>query len=158
MGKFENAQNQSYETMPFYDLKEKLADGEYIYLSIEKKDSAKRNLKDYTAIKGQYKNRLRQGRFEYYQRYKVKKKWENKLMKVYTYKDGILDGYYMSGNSAYKTEEGYYQQGKRHGFFITYDFYGGGSIQKIELYLSDKLQYYIDYTNGNMNSIKSGSQ
>lgn len=155
IGEFENSLNQPYNTVSPIDFKEKLPDGEYIYVWLHRKDSAKKDLKDYVYIKGQYKDSLRQGRFEYYTRYKEKGKWVNKLMKFYTYRDGLLDGYYISNLSISRYEEGYYKEGKRHGFFISYDFSGKGEIKEIELYEENVLKYKVVYKNGEMQQLNT---
>jgi hypothetical protein len=69
LGRFTNALDQPYETQPFYDLKEKLPDGEYIYLGINRKDSANKLIMDIITIKGQCTISLRQGKFEYYRKF-----------------------------------------------------------------------------------------
>ncbi|GIV44994.1 MAG: hypothetical protein KatS3mg035_2117 [Bacteroidia bacterium] len=157
LGGFENSLNQPYIITPFFDLKERLPDGEYIVVNVNRKDSAKKDLNKYIEIKGQYKDSLRHGRFEYYRTFKIKGKWKNNLTHIYTYKRGLLDGYYVSKNPLYKLYEGYYKDGKRHGIFITYDF-RSGEIEEICVYIEDTLKYRVEFKEGEMQPIEIDPQ
>ncbi|GIV45132.1 MAG: hypothetical protein KatS3mg035_2255 [Bacteroidia bacterium] len=157
LGRFENSLNQPYIITPFFDLKERLPDGEYIVVNVNRKDSAKKDLKKYIEIKGQYKDSLRNGRFEYYRTFKINGKWKNNLTHIYTYKRGLLDGYYVSMNPLYKLYEGYYKDGKRHGIFITYDF-RSGEMEEICVYIEDTLKYRVEFKEGEMQPIEIDPQ
>ncbi|GIV45108.1 MAG: hypothetical protein KatS3mg035_2231 [Bacteroidia bacterium] len=157
LGGFENSLNQPYIITPFFDLKERLPDGEYIVVNVNRKDSAKKDLNKYIEIKGQYKDSLRNGRFEYYRTFKINGKWKNKLTDIYTYKRGLLDGYYVSMSSLYKLYEGYYKDGKRHGIFITYDF-RSGEMEEICVYIEDTLKYRVEFKEGEMQPIEIDPQ
>lgn len=157
LGRFENSLNQPYIITPFFDLKERLPDGEYIVVNVNRKDSAKKDLNKYIEIKGQYKDSLRNGRFEYYRTFKINGKWKNNLTHIYTYKRGLLDGYYVSMSSLYKLYEGYYKDGKRHGIFITYDF-RSGEMEEICVYIEDTLKYRVEFKEGEMQPIEIDPQ
>ena len=136
----------NYRIRSFIDFKEKLPDGFYYFISLNKSDSSRKNMNNYISIKGSYKDSLREGAFDYYINEKKGNKQIHHLSCEYNYKNGKLDGYYASWNSLGKEDEGYYLMGKRHGFFVSYNL--NGSIQSIENYRNDSLKDWIKYYNG----------
>lgn len=145
MGMFENGLDQPYYIVPFYDLKEKLPDGNYTYVDANRKDSAKVDLEEITLIKGQYLDSLRTGRFEYYYFCTNKRKEVRVLTSIYNYNKGLLDGYYMSRKCVHMSYQGHYRNGKRHGYFFTYG--ADGELIELELYQNDALLFHSKYPN-----------
>lgn len=147
MGRFENEMKQPYYNVPFYDLKEKLPDGTYVYIDLNKESAKKGDVNAHTLVKGQFVDSLRTGRFEYYTFCKVKNKRREQrvLTDVFNYKEGLLDGYYLSMNCQNKLREGNYKMGKRHGLFYAYDT--NGNLVEVELYQDDTLLYRSKYAN-----------
>lgn len=142
MGEFENSQNQPYHVVNLFDFKEKLPDGLYKYIDADRKDSSRIDIEEHVLIKGEYLDSLRTGRFEYFSncRRMNKKEDERTLVTVYYYNKGLLDGYYMANRCGQKLQEGYYKDGKRHGFFYYYS-YANGELEKTELFKEGSLLY-----------------
>jgi antitoxin component YwqK of YwqJK toxin-antitoxin module len=147
MGRFENKLNQHYYGSPIYDFKEKLPDGQYIYVSINRQDSTKVNFENFILIKGHFKDSLRNGKFEYYGYCGTGRKINKNrnLSEIFNYHNGLLNGYYMAANCENILFEGNYKLGNRDGFFYTYDAYG--ILMKIEVFRNDTLQYFSTYPN-----------
>lgn len=142
--------NASKYNRPYFDFKLNLPDGTYIKLNVAKKDSAKVDLSKHIYAKGQYVNSKREGTFEYYYEYNKKKKnCSARVVQINNYKEGKLDGYYYHSNSTYKLEEGYYKDGKEHGFFTWYDP-STGLLKQIRFYEDGVLKYRVKYHNGKM--------
>ncbi|MFN0187705.1 MAG: hypothetical protein ACKVQV_03300 [Bacteroidia bacterium] len=147
MGYFMNNFNQQYYLNPYFDLNEKLPDGNYLVFSISKNDSIKLKVDDVISIRGQYKDSMRTGKFEYFTQCKIenrKNKYKNVLVHVFNYTNGLLDGYYKSCNCEYKTLEGFYKNGNRHGFFFSYD---QNELIKVELYQEGLLLFHSNKPN-----------
>lgn len=149
MSEFKDTLIHSYRCISFLDLKERLPDGEYLVLGINRRDSSRNEFQKQIIIRGFYKDSKRDGRFDYYQRIKRKWKYVSILTHSYTYKDGILDGYFFCSNTRHKIIEGYFKDGKEHGFFIYFDF-DGGWINEIEFYQEGVVLYKVRYRNGEM--------
>ena len=137
--RFSDNLNQHYYSIPFSGLKSNLPDGSYAYYSTRRIDSSKSSSYEYLRMTGQYVNNQRSGQFRHYALCGRNGK-ERIMTDLLNYREGLLDGYCMSQTCTSKTYEGYYNMGKRDGFFVSYDEEGG--IAKIELFRDDTLLYW----------------
>jgi hypothetical protein len=142
-----NNYSVQYEILPYYFFKDHLQDGTYYVIDLFKSDSASKKLMDFVIAKGQYKNTQREGRFEYFTL--LKKSPYRILTTLYTYHNGVLHGSFIAGNSVHLTHEGFYSNGKRDGFFITYKD-ASNSISTIEVFDNGHLKYKGVYNNENI--------
>lgn len=125
-----------------YKLKDKLPSGTYIIYNTNRVKGNK-SLSAFILFKGTFKDSLREGVFEFYdENYKGK---PSKLILKETYKNGILHGSYIEYNSSGKYYEGFYQNGKKDGFFITYN--DGKVISSIAYYKNDIKKNSATYKN-----------
>jgi len=135
---------QPYWSVSILNWREKLPDGIYYYL--DEHHPKKHNY----LMRVQYHDSVRVGRSEYWTYCEVgpprKRKEERMLTITYGYNNkGLLDGYYLSNYCGhFRNDEGYYKDGKRHGFFITYDYDEKAKqnyVGRVELYRNDTLIY-----------------
>ncbi len=135
------ADNKNYSRPEFA---EKLYNGTWIVYNLERKDSAKKNADDFIRAIGQYKDSLRDGIFKYFYRCNQGKKVRKIEIATYNFKNGKLDGQYISRNCGGKIyDEGFYIKGKKVGFFITY--FKSEQIKAIGLYKNDTLCEWSNY-------------
>ena len=133
-----------YYSVPLYDFKEKLPDGTWIVYNTVRKDSSKKNNDEYISMIGQFKDSLRNGTFRYYLQCNYKKESRKIENITYNFKKGKLDGYYSSKNcSNKKRDEGFYKNGMKDGYFISY--FREGQIEAIGLYKYDTLSEWSNY-------------
>lgn len=141
------------------NLKDSLPDGKWQYY--DTKDSLSKHWEEYLRMEGTYKKSLREGRFIYYHRslfsHNKKNYYKRILASFYTYRRGLLNGPFCIFHSIYKEYEGYYNDGLKDGFFITY--YTKEPFQnrvwKIESYKKDTLGEWAFY-NPNGTKMASG--
>jgi hypothetical protein len=132
--------------------KRNLPDGIYYFFDCMQKDSSKIkvDLEHNYLIKACYKDSARNGAYLEYFRMPTysffKKKKRRQLGAEINFKQGILDGRYQLFNGkGLLEEEGFFEKGLRHGFFIEYDFLG--KLIKIRLYEKGILRFHSE--NGN---------
>jgi hypothetical protein len=103
-----------------FKLKNKLPSGTYIvYNTSRTSKEARQDSNRFLIFKGDFKDSLREGQFEFYDEH-IKRKIPNLTLSE-TYKNGLLHGSYSEYNSSEKHYVGFYQNGKKEGFFITYN-------------------------------------
>jgi len=125
------------------ELKENLSDGHWLYYNI--KDSTVKDYEQYLMVEGYYKDSLKHGKFTHYHRPFGGKKKYQKIRQVLMYKNyqkGLLDGYYCNYRfKDVKNEEGYFVQGKKHGFYIEYYYGKERKITTLKFFKNDTIQY-----------------
>lgn len=148
-------ENQYFKSKKSFDsyreeFLDSLPDAVYIQFDVERKDSAKYKRNNVVAL-GHFKNRLRDGKFEY-NAYSYKERRKNVRMTgqyscVYTMgqKNGVesLCGFSICGyavkNMMYHRQ---YSMGKKDGPFM---YYVEGSLLKLEMYEKDLLKATFNY-------------
>lgn len=139
----ENRDSLSYEFLKPdwpYNLKDTLPDGEYFFVqSPRNRKERRQTYQERTLIHGQYKDSLKTGQWLFYT-YCYVGKWGREV-RVQTgeenYKEGKLDGYFVVRSCGAKVLEGYYKEGKKHGFW--YYYYDIGKFDYVELYIDGNM-------------------
>jgi antitoxin component YwqK of YwqJK toxin-antitoxin module len=126
MGFLENKFNQSYLVSGYFTFKERLPDGEYIYLGLSRNKF--KRIKDYNRYiiqKGSYVDSLRHGKFIIYsENYRSKGDYKRVDAEI-NYSRGLLDGHVIHYYNHRPRCEGNYTLGLRDGFFYYYDWEKG---------------------------------
>ena len=123
----------NFRSRAYLDFKDSLPTGEWIlYDSVNKKKNKRR-----IYIVGHFKDSLRNGKFEY-------DIFKGKPQIIYHFKNGKLDGTYQEYFVNTLTDEGFYKNGKREGFFIRHERFTG-TILSVEKYENDSLKDWIEY-------------
>jgi len=116
---------------PMYDFKDSLSDGIWEMYSTNGK-------KKYLEARGMFENYLKQGRFEYFNSH------DGKLSFFYEFLNGELHGRYASFVIDKLEGEGFYQFGKRDGYFIEY-FIRPSSLRRVRFFKQDSLIHWMNY-------------
>ncbi|MBX7205713.1 MAG: hypothetical protein K1X81_09860 [Bacteroidia bacterium] len=126
-----------------------LPDGVYIQYDVMRKDRNKKG--KHILVIGQFKNKLKDGKFEinHYGYFKEKKEWRVNQQYICNYKYGVKDGlecnyYIWYGGLSRKVMifQGEYLVGKRNGLFLYYEY---GSLMKAEVYNNNTLVTTYNY-------------
>jgi antitoxin component YwqK of YwqJK toxin-antitoxin module len=125
----------NFRNYPMCDFKDSLPDGIWEMYS-------KNGKKDHLDARGTFKNSLKHGRFEYFNTH------NEKVSFYYEFLNGQLHGRYASFINEKYDGVGFYQFGKRDGYFIDY-FRQSFSLRSVRFYKQDSLLHWMEYNEEN---------